>query len=287
MGFLCYNTLFQKMKRFIVLFIVLNLCCSYTYAHGNLSIRIKEKTQQILKHPKKAILYFERGYLYQQHYEYHKAINDYKKAKKLGYADNLLNFRKSESYFESKKFKKALMALKAYYIKNPLDVKAHKLEAQILNKLKRYHESLSANEYVFNNTIDLRPNDVISYSESILLVDAKNYNKAIHIINLGLQKLGSDVVVLQLKKLDLLKKDSQVENMIQLFNELILKQHRKEYWYFRKAEYLFEIGEVIKSNIALQQSIISTKELSLKSQNTAAVKKLLVDIHNLEEKINL
>lgn len=275
------------MKKFIVIFIVFNLCCSYTYAHGNLSIRIKEKTQEISKHPRKAVLYFERGYLYQQHYEYQKAINDYKKAKKLGHADNLLNFRKSESYFESKKFKKALIALKPYYIKNPLDVKAHKLEAQILNKLKRYHESLSANEYVFNNTIDLRPNDVISYSESILLVDAKNYNKAIYIIDLGLQKLGTNVIVLQLKKLELFKKGNQVENTIQLLNELIIKQHRKEYWYYKKAEYLFEIGDVIKSNIALQQSIISTKELSLKSQNTAAVKKLLIDIHNLEEKINL
>lgn len=275
------------MKKFIVIFIVFNLCCSYTYAHGNLSIRIKEKTQEISKHPRKAVLYFERGYLYQQHYEYQKAINDYKKAEKLGHADNLLNFRKSESYFESKKFKKALIALKPYYIKNPLDIKAHKLEAQILNKLKRYHESLSANEYVFNNTIDLRPNDVISYSESILLVDAKNYNKAIYIIELGLQKLGTNVIVLQLKKLELFKKGNQVENTIQLLNELIIKQHRKEYWYYKKAEYLFEIGDVIKSNIALQQSIISTKELSLKSQNTAAVKKLLIDIHNLEEKINL
>jgi predicted Zn-dependent protease len=275
------------MKKFIVIFIVFNLCCSYTYAHGNLSIRIKEKTQEISKHPRKAVLYFERGYLYQQHYEYQKAINDYKKAEKLGHADNLLNFRKSKSYFESKKFKKALIALKPYYIKNPLDIKAHKLEAQILNKLKRYHESLSANEYVFNNTIDLRPNDVISYSESILLVDAKNYNKAIYIIELGLQKLGTNVIVLQLKKLELFKKGNQVENTIQLLNELIIKQHRKEYWYYKKAEYLFEIGDVIKSNIALQQSIISTKELSLKSQNTAALKKLLIDIHNLEEKINL
>lgn len=274
------------MKNSIILFALFITCCSFTFAHGELTLRIKEKTEQISQHPKNAVLYFERGYLYEQHHVYTKALKDYKKANKLGYKNNFLNLRISQTYFEQAKFKKALATIKSYYKRNSFDINAHKLEAQILYKLKRYKKSLLAHEYVFNNITDLRPNDVISYSEALLSAEPGNYKQAINILELGLVKLGPNIIALQIKKLEYLKRDKQVENTINLFNELIVEQSRKEFWYYKKAEFLYELGEFNKSNIALQQSIASIKELKLKSRNTESIKRLLKEIQHLETKLN-
>ena len=275
------------MKNSIFLLFLFLMFFSNTKAHENLLVRIKEKTKQISQQPKNALLYYERGYLYQQHFEYKNAIKDYKKSKKLGFNHKLLDYRKAKSFLELGKPKKALFFIKSYYKKDSTNINVHKLEAQVLFKLKRYKESLSAYEYVIKHTIDVRPNDIILYSEAFLISDKENYKEAIKIIDSGLEKLGKNTIVLQLKKLEYLKKSNRSNEAIELYNSIILNNTRKEYWYFKKAVYLFEIEKLVESNIALQQAKTSIFELKLQLQNTVSMKKLLDDIHILDTKINL
>ena len=102
-----------------------------------------------------------------------------------------------------------------------------------------------------------------------------------------LKKLGKNTIIFQLKKLKFLKKSNQIKKIINQYNKIIQSNKRKEFFYYEKAKYLFEIGDFENSNIALQQAKLAIKELKLKFQNTIAIEKLQTDMNSLEIKLRV
>lgn len=260
---------------------------SLLFAHGNLSIRINQKTKEIAKDIHNSELYYERGVLYQQHVEFKKAIQDYKKAKTLGSDNKLLNFKLSEAYYESKKYKKALVTVLLCFGSEPQNVNVYKLKARILLKLGRYEETMMAYKYVVDNTIDIRPEAIIEYSAIILTIDSLNYKGALEALELGLEKVGKNTVTFQLKKIEYLKKSNQVDAVIEQYNQLLKNSVRKEFWYYEKAKYQNMVDRNTAANISLQQSKMAIQVLPLKFKNTIAIKKLQTKIIELEKSATL
>jgi tetratricopeptide (TPR) repeat protein len=253
------------------------------FAHGDLSIRIELKTKEIKKDGHNSELYYERGVLYQQHIEYKKAIKDYKKAKTLGSDNRLLNFKLSEAYYESKKYKKALGVVMLCFGLERQNVNVYKLKARILFKLGRYKETMVAYKYVVDNTIDIRPEAIIEYSTIILTIDSLNYKGALEAIELGLEKVGRNTVTFQLKKIEYLKKSHQVDAVLAQYNQLIKNSARKEFWYYEKGKYQNNVDRNTAANISLQQAKMAIQLLPLKFKNTIAIKKLQTQINELEK----
>jgi tetratricopeptide (TPR) repeat protein len=277
----------MPIKNNIFIVILLLFFFSEVKAHGDLSARISDKTIEISKSPKNPALYFERGFLYQQHNEFKKAIKDYLKSERLGLDNKLLCFRKTEAYYKANKLNKALKEVELCLKYDSLDIKTYKLKSKILFKLKKYNDAILAYKYVIQNTKDLRPEDYINYSDLILAIDNKNYKTAIATLDLGIKKAGNNAIVFQLKKIEYLKKSNQNVKVISLYNALIQGNKRKEFLYYEKAKYLFELGDNENSNIALQQAKLAITELKLKYKNTVAIKKLQTNINALEIKLEL
>jgi len=271
------------LSKNVIFIISCLLISSALFAHGDLSIRIEQKTKEIAKDAHNSELYYERGVLYQQHIEYKKAIQDYKKAKTLGSDNRLLNFKLSETYYENKKYKKALKNILLCFGSETQNVNVYKLKARILLKLGRYEETMVAYKYVVDNTIDIRPEAIIEYSTIILTIDSLNYKGALEAIELGLEKIGSNTVTFQLKKIEYLKKSNQVDRVIQQYNQLISSSVRKEFWYYEKSKYQNSVDRNTAANISLQQAIIAIELLPLKFKNTIAIKKLQTQINELEK----
>ena len=270
----------NKKMLFAISFLLMS---TLLFAHGDLSIRIDLKTKEIAKDVRNSELYYERGVLYQQHIEYQKAIQDYRKAKALGSDNRLLNFKLSEAYYESSNYKKALAAVLLCFGSAPQNVNVYKLKARILLKLGRYEETMVAYKYVVDNTIDIRPEAIIEYSTIILTIDSLNYKGALAAIELGLEKVGKNTVTFQLKKIEYLKKSNQVDAVLRQYNQLIKNCVRKEFWYYEKAKYQNNVNRNIAANISLQQAILAIELLPLKFKNTIAIKKLQTQINELEK----
>lgn len=267
----------------LCIFFLLNVC--FIHAHGILSERIKEKTEEIHKNPKNAQLYYERGFLYQQHEELNKAIKDYKKSEKLGNSNKIIQYRKAQVYYHKNKYSKALKASKLCLKKDGKDVKINKLHAQILIQLNDYNEALKYYKYFIKNALDINPDDVIEYSSIYLAIDKTNYTQAIEIIEFGLNKLGENTFSLQLKKLDYLEASSLVKEAIEQYNYFIVSTDRKEFWYYKKAKYLSEQNKFDEAKIAIQQAKTAIVLLNEKFQNTSSIKILNTKINNLENKL--
>ena len=262
------------------------LISSATYAHGDLPIRINEKTKEISKDSTNSRLLFERGFLYQQHFEFNKAICDYLKSEDLGNTDKLLYYRIAEVYFSLTDYTAALKSVNQYINIDTFDVKPQKLKAQILMKLNRHSEALEIYDFVVNNTLDIRPEDILEYSTIFLSIDSTDYAGSINAIEFGQNKLGNQIISLRLTKIEYLKKSNQPENVLEEYNALILEKTRKEFWYYKKAYYLFDIDRLSESNIALQQAKTSIGKLKPKIKSTSAIKNLLIQINRIEKSIN-
>ena len=275
----------NTIKTILILIVLLTFSIQL-FAHGDLSIRIENKTVEIKKEPNNALLYFERGYLYQQHADLKEALNDYLKSQKLGYSDNLIYFRKSQVYFLLEESNLALDQINKYSAFNNIDVKGKKLKSQILYKLKRYNEAISLYDYVINNTSDIRPQDFIEYCDIILSENNNNYSKVLETIDLGLDKLGDKTLSLRLKKLDYLKASFQNDKAIEEYNYFILEYNRKEFWYYKKAKFLIELNRLSEANINLQLAKVAIDQLGNKFKNTQSIKKLKENIIIQEQNIN-
>ncbi|PHS06507.1 MAG: hypothetical protein COA88_10590 [Kordia sp.] len=276
---------FKFIKKIVVLIGFL-LISSMLFAHGDLSIRIQEKTIEISKKPTDANLYYERGFLYQQHLEYQNAISDFNKSKSLGNYSKLLFFRMAETYYKKNDYEYALDKITSSITIDAGDVKSLKLKAQILFKLKRYKETMLAYTYVVENTIDIRPEDIIEYSNIVLAIDSLDYNGALEAIEIGLEKLGANTVTFQLKKIEYLKKSDQVEEVVNQYNMLIKNNNRNEFWYYEKGKYLIEVKRYHQANIAIQQAKLAIELLKTKFKSTLAIKKLQTQLNELEKSLN-
>ena len=272
-------------KNIYIVSLFMLISCSL-FGHGDLAIRIQEKTIEISKDGSNSELYYQRGVLYQQHIEYKKAIKDYNTALALGNINKHLYFKLAETYYESKKYKKALKRVELCFGSETQNVNVYKLKARILLQLKRYEETMVAYKYVVDNTLDIRPEAIIEYSAIILTIDSLNYKGAIEAIEIGLAKIGNNTVTFQLKKIEYLKKYKQVDEVIKQYNQLIKGSTRKEFWYYEKAKYQNEVNRNNTATISLQQAIIAIQLLPLKFKNTPAIKKLQYRINELEKLMN-
>jgi len=262
---------------------ILLLASPAIFAHGDLTARIKTKTSQISKNPDNATLYYDRGFLYQQHEEYNKALKDFSKAETLGYKNKLLYYRFAETYKITGELEKAMNAVSHYLKIDANDIKIYKLKAQILVAQKKYEEAIVSYDYVLKNTIDLRPDNIIEYCNIVLAINPNNYIDALNTIEFGLEKLGQNSFVLRDKKIEYLAALGKSDDVLEQYNLFIQTSERKEKWYYKKAFYLKEVNRNQEANIALQQAKMSIQLLNPRFQQTPNIKLLTTKIEELEK----
>lgn len=277
----------NKIKpKVIICFLVCIIVTSSCFAHGELTARINEKSKLIKKDPSNAQLYFDRGFLYEQHEEYQKAIKDYLKSEKLGFEDKRLHFRKGETYKITANFELALKEIETYKLIAPDDVIIFRLEAQVLASMQLLLESKKAYYFVLNNSKDILPEDVLEFCDIVLKENNSNYKECLKIINKALLKLQGNSIVLKAKRIDYLIALDKSEQVIRSYNQFIVTQKRKEIWYYKKAHYLSSIQKNDEAMIALQQAKISIQKLPAKFKQTPTISNLMNQISDLEQTLN-
>ena len=273
----------MKRTLFILLFLSLSMPM---FAHGDLTMRIAEKTIAISEDPNNFDLYYQRGLLYQQHMEYSNALEDYLKSQSLGNTNKAPHYQIAEVYLLTEEYQEALNSIGSYLELDSMDLSAKKLEAQILFHLKSYKKSLEGYSYVIQNMKDIRPEDILEYCNIILTEDNKNYKGALEAIQYGLDQLGPHTISLQLKKLDYLKDAGQTEKALEQYNYFILEYNRNEFWYYKKAKYLAEIDKPHEAFISLKLASVAVEQLNAKFKNMRPVIELKEQIKSLESSLN-
>ncbi len=253
-------------------------------AHGDLDGRIKMKTDEIKETPKNAILYLERGILYFQHSEYYKADKDYKKARRLGYKNEILNFRLAENYLHLKKYKKGIKQSQYALEKRPNDVKIHKLRGALFLKNKNFDRAISSFRFVLENATDLRPENFLQLSDTYFTKGDDFIDDALRVIEEGLDHFGTYIFSLKKQQLDYLKHKKDIQGVLKVYDEVLSMSKRTESIYLEKAIFLYESKQLKLANIALKKAKEAYDILHPRLKRTKAMIRLHKKITELEPK---
>lgn len=255
------------------------------WGHGDLEKRIIAKTKAIAQTPNNATLYLERGFLYYQHEEWDNALADYLQAKALGFQEKILHYRMAETYLELYLFKSGLICTQQYLTQDSVDVKIHKLRGELFQKSRAYDKAITSFEYVIKHSIDLTPENYVTLAE-VYLAKGPAYREAVlEVIERGLNQLGKHVYVLQEQKLNYLKKFKLVKKAIEQYDVIIHQNNRKEGWYYRKANYLYQQKKCKPAKTYAEKAKQAFESLNPHQQKTKAMIQLLADIHTLLQKL--
>lgn len=269
------------MYKIISLLLIISCCSWNAFGHGDLERRIHAKTKAISQEPQNATLYLERGFLYYQHEEWDNALADYLQAQELDFQEKILYYRMAETYSELYLFKSGLICTQQYLAQDSLDVKIHKLRGGLFYKSRAYDDAIYSFEYVIQHSLDLTPENYVTLAEAYAAKGATQNQAVLEVIERGLKKLGTQVFVLQEQKLSYLKKFNLVQQALAQYDIIINSNTRKEAWYYKKANYLYQQKQFKAAKIQVEAAKQAFEALKPHQQKTKAMIQLLANIHTL------
>ncbi len=253
--------------------------------HDGLLHRIRQKTEEIRKHPTDPVLYFERGYLYQLHENYDAALEDYTKAAALGLEDPLLEFRKAQVFYTQHHYEAALRCLSYYRSRAPKDILPDLIEGRIYRDMGAFDRAIPMVHHFIQNVEDLSPENILEYARIFLLKDSTDWLSAASALDEGMNLLGVRPVVLLQQQIKYYKAAKAYPCVEQCYNECLLSGYRKEYWHYEKAKFLQQTGQKQKAFIALQQAKMEWAQLPDNIKIRPAMQRLKSNISTLEKQL--
>lgn len=246
-GYICRQWLLSFMTAFVC------VCLPFsTHAHGDLHERILIVTKEIKAHPDSAYLYLKRGELLYQHEEYKKALKDFKKSEKLGYADSRLLFAISLAEYKRGRTDVALAEVNELIRRDPDHVKALRLKGQILFDMEQFAVAAGTFEEVILRSETTLPENYLeaSYAWENSGIQKGN-ERAIVIIHTGMQTIGPLRTFLD-RLVEISLRNQDFDAAIGYQTEIIGQSERKEWAYYQRALTYIMKGDMVLARADLQ-----------------------------------
>ena len=245
-------------------------------AHGDLDRKIARVSAQLAAAPDSAALYLKRGQLYLQHRDFSLARTDLRTARRLDDTMTITDFLLAQVCSGENDPDRALLHIDAYLKAHPRAPQALVVRAGIYRRLGRHaacRADLAAALALFDPPV---PAHYVLIAEAVLLDEATNVDEALHWLDAGMARFGSDIV-LQTKKIDLLERVARYEEALVEVEALLRTYPRKERWHYRKAVLLEAAARPAaarRSLLAAQQAIL---QLPTRLQMTNKILELEAD----------
>ncbi len=248
-------------------------------AHGDMHEQIQELTKQLEKQPENAVLYVQRGLLWQAHGSYIDAKDDFQKALNLNENLHLVHLHLGQAYLGQEKPDSALFSIQSYIAHFPNNAVGLLTRGEAYFDLEKY--DLSAKDY--ETAIGLKGEkaavqDYMSWAEAEKLTGGD----AVACLEQGMDHLGN-LITLQQKALDYEIQAQQYDQAVSRIETVLNGLQRKEVWLVKKAEVLLLAGDNVGAKEALEQAKFAIEYLKPRAKNTEAMKRLMSRIGEMEK----
>ncbi|MEP6794742.1 MAG: hypothetical protein ABJB16_10480 [Saprospiraceae bacterium] len=255
---------------------LLFLC--FVLSHGDLDLRIREKSNQIASHPLDQDLYLERGELYLLHEEFLKARLDFtfcldhklvNTRVLLGMSKSLLYLNSPDSAFQ---YVERVLTLDDHHLP------ALELKGAILSALGKYCDAARTLEQLI--IIAERPspalfleaaNDWESCSEN------GSSQKEIQLLEEGIRRIGA-IGVLQQQLVSAYKRQGKYEEAIQILSSIIGQSDLKIRPYFERAQLYIEMHSTDKAKEDLSKALSLIDQLPVQKKSLASIENMRSEI---------
>jgi len=252
--------------------------------HGDLSLRIAEKTNAIRTEPKNALLYMQRGELYFQHEQPDSALIDYRTALNKGLDTSVIHELMAEAFLANEENEEGLRSVAEFLALEPSNLKGIHTRGKLLEASGKLKDAIADFEFVLEKANNPRPQDFAHLSDLYLKSDPTDFERSIGTLNNGIKKLGN-VISLQMKIYDLEKGRKNYTAAHQLLDEMMGPLSRKERLLVEKAELFLMEGKTLEAAEWLVTSENAIASLPLRFQNIGATQKLIERIEGLKQQL--
>jgi tetratricopeptide (TPR) repeat protein len=263
------------MKRWIWLVFLLNL--HLARAHGDFHFQMERLSEMIIEHPDSAYLHFKKGKLFFHHEDYKACLKSLKKSQQKGYHDALQTLFLSKAYFELGQLKKAGKYAQSVIEQTPEHVTAHRILGRIRYAQKRYAEAGDAFEIANQHAIRPIPENYLETAKAWeALQTPEGIQRAILMVEKGINELGKIISLQNFLKTLLIKK-GESDQAISLQKRIIDRSTRKEKPWYELSKMYLQIGDIDKSEYALNHAKNAFDMLPQRIQHTPA----MIDLNQL------
>jgi len=252
--------------------------------HGDLSVRIAEKTAAIKKEPSNLLLYMQRGELYAQHEQPDSALLDYAVAIKNGFDSSTVHVLKAEAHLALNEIDEGMKSVSRFLKMEPNHLKGIHVRAQLFEAKNELDKAIRDFEFVISNSEGARPQDYVELSNLYLNRDSTDFKNAIDVLNRGREKLGN-IISLEMKLYDLEKSRGNFESAHTILNIMMEPLSRKERLMVEKAELFILQEEQIEAAKTLVEAENSIAALPARFQHIGATIKLKQRIEELKQQL--
>ncbi|MBI1287324.1 MAG: hypothetical protein GC178_07060 [Flavobacteriales bacterium] len=252
--------------------------------HGDLSIRIAEKTEAIRVEPENGLLYMQRGELYFQHEQPDSALIDYRSALKNGLDTSLIHVLMAEAFLANGNNEAGLRSIEEFVALEPTNLKGIHTRGKLLEASGKLNEAITDFEYVLEKSNNPRPQDFVHLSNLYLKADTNDVEHAIGTLKEGIGRLGN-IISLQMKIYNLEKDHRHFAAAHQLLDEMMEPLSRKERLLVEKAELFLLEQKAVEAAQTLVDAENAIATLPPRFQNLGATTKLKQHIEELKQQL--
>ncbi len=268
------------MLRISIILLFISFCMT-SYGHGEIHERISIVSDEISGDPENSMLYIKRASLYLDDGDYDATILDIEKANELAGE----NFPPAMITYANLCYKMTTYEVALRHIDDFLSYKENHVlglltKAKILRALKNNKAAAEYYKLAIEKTTTHLPENFLDLIN--VLIQDKDYDTALEAYDAAVEKFGK-LLVLDLKAMEIAKANNDHTTLLNIIDQVIESQPRKERWYFQKAEVLIEMKEYNQAENQLTQALESLQKLPYRIKITLAMQKLSTQIsENLE-----
>lgn len=252
--------------------------------HGDLSVRISEKSKEIESHPENGLLYLQRGELYLQHEQSDSALVDFQHSLTLKPDTSAVYILLAEAYLNLDQYKKGMAAVDEFLKLEPDHLRGIHTRARLYETVGKLDAAARDFEYVLEKGDNTRPQDYVQLAELLDKLNPKDPTEAISILNQGIEKLG-DIISLQIKVYDLEKERRNFKSAHAMLDKMMEPLSRKERLMVEKADlYLLE-GNPVEAAQYLVHAENAIAQLPTRLKNIKATTDLKQRIEQLKQQL--
>lgn len=252
--------------------------------HGDLSIRILEKSEEIERHPENGLLYMQRGELYMQHEQPDSALADFLRSLELKPDTSTVYILLADAYLTLGEHGKGMVAVEEFLKQEPAHLKGIHTRACLFKAMGRLNAAVHDFEFVLNKGANPRPQDYMELAELYIRKDSLDPAAAISVLNRGLDKLGN-IISLQLKIYELERQRLNFQAAHQMLDKMMEPLSRKERLLVEKAEVYLQEGNLAEAAQFLVHAENAIAQLPVRLTNVPATANLKEKIARLKQQL--
>lgn len=191
------------------------------HGHATADAHMEDLSHQIEHNPADQMLRLKRAMIYLKQGNTDASWKDLTAAKKLGPEKNLWRFL-GHYYQAVNNPTLALQNFDKHLTQAPMDFAIIEVKAELLTKLDKQQEAITAYQFIINNKPQIQPGYFLIIAELVAESSTANFEEAIKIIEQGLERLDHPVQLLR-RLIDIHNRNRSYQNALK-YNEILIEK---------------------------------------------------------------